>query len=40
MTFKDVAGVDEAKNELGEMIEFSRDPQRFGRLGDALHAEF
>jgi cell division protease FtsH len=32
-TFADVAGVDEAKHELAETIEFLRDPQRFGRLG-------
>ncbi|HZG54045.1 MAG TPA: AAA family ATPase [Pyrinomonadaceae bacterium] len=32
-TFADVAGVDEAKNELSETIEFLRDPLRFGRLG-------
>jgi cell division protease FtsH len=33
VTFIDVAGVDEAKNELSETIEFLRDPERFGRLG-------
>lgn len=33
VTFNEVAGVDEAKNELAEMIEFLRDPQKFGRLG-------
>jgi cell division protease FtsH len=33
VTFADVAGVDEAKNELTETIEFLRDPARFGRLG-------
>ncbi|MDQ2856700.1 MAG: ATP-dependent zinc metalloprotease FtsH [Acidobacteriota bacterium] len=32
-TFADVAGVDEAKAELTETIEFLRDPVRFGRLG-------
>ena len=32
-TFADVAGVDEAKAELAETIEFLRDPIRFGRLG-------
>jgi cell division protease FtsH len=32
-TFADVAGVDEAKTELAETIEFLRDPARFGRLG-------
>jgi cell division protease FtsH len=33
VTFADVAGVDEAKAELAETIEFLRDPSRFGRLG-------
>lgn len=33
VTFADVAGVDEAKIELAETIEFLRDPARFGRLG-------
>ena len=32
-TFADVAGVDEARAELSETIEFLRDPIRFGRLG-------
>jgi len=32
-TFADVAGVDEAKTELAETIEFLRDPLSFGRLG-------
>ena len=31
--FGDVAGVDEARNELAETIEFLKDPARFGRLG-------
>jgi cell division protease FtsH len=31
--FDDVAGVDEARNELAETIEFLKDPVRFGRLG-------
>ena len=31
--FDDVAGVDEARAELAETIEFLRDPERFGRLG-------
>lgn len=31
--FADVAGVDEARNELSETIEFLKDPARFGRLG-------
>ncbi|HEY0405023.1 MAG TPA: ATP-dependent zinc metalloprotease FtsH [Pyrinomonadaceae bacterium] len=33
VSFKDVAGVDEAKAELSETIEFLRDPLKFGRLG-------
>ncbi|HEX8098398.1 MAG TPA: AAA family ATPase, partial [Pyrinomonadaceae bacterium] len=33
VTFGDVAGVDEAKSELAETIEFLRDPLKFGRLG-------
>jgi cell division protease FtsH len=33
VTFKDVAGVDEAKEELQEIIEFLREPQKFQKLG-------
>jgi len=33
VNFDDVAGVDEAKNELAETIDFLRDPLHFGRLG-------
>ncbi|MGH6811429.1 MAG: ATP-dependent zinc metalloprotease FtsH [Methylocella sp.] len=33
VTFADVAGVEEAKEELKEIIEFLRDPKRYGRLG-------
>ncbi len=33
VTFDDVAGVDEAKEELGEVIGFLKDPERYGRLG-------
>ena len=33
VTFADVAGIDEAKDELKEVVAFLRDPQRYGRLG-------
>ena len=36
VTFEDVAGADEAKEELQEVIEFLKDPQRFVRLGGRL----
>jgi cell division protease FtsH len=36
VTFQDVAGVDEAKEELQEIIEFLRDPQRFQKLGGKI----
>ena len=35
-TFKDVAGVDEAKEELQEIIEFLREPQKFQKLGGRI----
>src|SRR5262245_28993503 len=37
VTFKDVAGVDEAKEELQEIIEFLKEPQKFQKLGGRLH---
>jgi len=36
ITFKDVAGADEAKQELQEIIEFLRDPRKFQRLGGRI----
>ncbi len=36
VTFKDVAGVDEAKEELQEIIEFLRDPKKFTKLGGRI----
>jgi cell division protease FtsH len=36
VTFRDVAGVEEAKEELGEIIEFLRDPKKFTRLGGKI----
>ncbi len=36
VTFSDVAGADEAKEELQEIIEFLKDPQKFARLGGRL----
>ena len=36
VTFEDVAGVDEAKEEVEEIIEFLKDPQKFQRLGGKI----
>ncbi|NVM24861.1 MAG: ATP-dependent metallopeptidase FtsH/Yme1/Tma family protein [Desulfobacterales bacterium] len=36
VTFDDVAGIDEAKEELQEIIEFLRDPKKFTRLGGRI----
>lgn len=36
VTFADVAGVDEAKNDLEEIVEFLREPQKFQRLGGRI----
>ncbi|QRM33710.1 ATP-dependent zinc metalloprotease FtsH [Microvirga sp. VF16] len=36
VTFDDVAGIDEAKEDLQEVVEFLRDPQKFQRLGGRI----
>jgi len=36
VTFDDVAGIDEAKEELAEIVEFLRDPKKFTRLGGRI----
>ncbi len=36
VTFEDVAGIDEAKEDLFEIVEFLRDPQKFQRLGGRI----
>ena len=36
VTFEDVAGVDEAKEDLKEIVDFLRDPQKFQRLGGRI----
>jgi cell division protease FtsH len=36
ITFNDVAGIDEAKSELAEIVDFLRNPTRYGRLGGRM----
>jgi cell division protease FtsH len=36
ITFADVAGIDDAKSELTEIVDFLRNPERFGRLGGRM----
>jgi cell division protease FtsH len=36
VTFNDVAGIDEAKSELSEIVDFLRNPERYGRLGGRM----
>jgi cell division protease FtsH len=36
ITFEDVAGIDEAKDELAELVDFLKDPQKFQRLGGKI----
>jgi cell division protease FtsH len=36
ITFADVAGIDEAKSELAEIVDFLRNPERYGRLGGRM----
>jgi len=36
VTFKDIAGIDEAKAELSEIVDFLRNPERYGRLGGRM----
>ena len=36
ITFDDVAGVDEAKEEVGEIVDFLKDPKKYTRLGGRI----
>ena len=39
ITFSDVAGIDEAKEEVSEIIEFLKDPRKFQKLGGRIPKE-
>ena len=38
ITFADVAGVDEAKDELREIVDFLKEPERYSRLGGRMRS--
>ena len=40
VTFEDVAGIDEAKDELTEIVDFLRDPDKYRRLGGRIPREY